>query len=215
MQLTFRGAARFIPDLDGPRPAAEAHGARQRKNTRALSALPVVLMAVVAAGCGAARPPTLPDLSGRYLFTRANYEGDTPVRGIPLLPLRDVLDDSTVHVKVVSEINVLVEYTDRDGVPCVDMVKLTDETVTWDHECITATVKGPFGVPIAPGLARERLSARLSRDCNGCLVVEWSYSEIGLALFIIPFRDAYSGKAVLQPISSISSKSPSESEVRW
>ena len=38
-----------------------------------------------------------------------------------------------------------------------------------------------------------------SLDSAGCLVLEWTYREYGLMLFIVPFVDACSGRAVLEP----------------
>jgi hypothetical protein len=200
-----RAAARRDPRRGhpGPRPAAEGQLVRQPKKLALDAVLGLVIFALASAGCSSARPAVPPDLSGSYLFTWSGYEGDVPMRGIPLLPLRDLQDNSVVKISIESSRELLITFTDSSGLPSVYSTSLDNESLTWSKTAFLATIKPTGGVPILPGLARERVRSELSRDCNGRLIFEWSYREYGLMLFLVPFIDAYSGRAILEPAPPI------------
>jgi hypothetical protein len=168
------------------------------RDRRPLRAAAVVWM--VAASCTAA-PTEPPDLDGSYRFTQDNYEGDTPMRGLPFLPIREVLEGSTVRVSLSPERIIVVEYTDRAGVPSVAVTALADEHVSWDEDSLSIAYKPPHGVPILPGLALEVVRVECRRESDGCLTLDWSYGEYGLMLFIVPFVDADRGRLVLEPVA--------------
>lgn len=174
-------------------------------------ALPMLLLTLTTIGCAAA-PSAPPDLSGSYVFSRRNYDGYTPPYGyIPLLPLRDVQDGSIVHVKVGSE-SIVVGYIDSGEVTRESVALLSDDSVSWDEDSITVSQR-PGGVPIAPGLSYERISIECRHASDGSLVLEWKYCEYGLMLFLVPFGEVYSGRAILEPaVSMASTRAPSNWE---
>ena len=148
-----------------------------------------------AIGC-TSRPPQPPNLSGSYQFSRSNYDGDMPVGYMPLLPLRDLQDESIVDVKVGTE-SIVLDYIDSRGAARVSVTLLSDSSVSWDEESIAVSQR-PGGVPIFPGLSYERVSMECRRNSGGNLVLEWKYREYGLMLFILPFVDWYGGHAELE-----------------
>jgi len=203
-----RAAARRRPRREhcGPRPAAERQLVRQPS-----WALPILLLTLTTFGCTAARSAP-PDLSGSYVFSRRNYDGYTPPYGyIPLLPLRDVQGGSIVHVKVGAE-SIVVGYIDSGEVTRESVALLSDDSVSWDEDSITVS-RRPGGVPIAPGLSYERISIECRHASDGSLVLEWKYCEYGLMLYLVPFGEVYSGRAILEPaVSMASTRAPSNWE---
>ena len=147
------------------------------------------------------------------------------MHAMPILPLRELQDESVVQVIVRPQAELQLEYTDQGGMACTSWVPLTDEArtydtkrmaISWDAHRIVASTQPPRGVPILPGLTRHSVRTTLYRDLEGCLIVEWSYREYGLALFLVPFIDAYSGEAILRPVVSPSpAVGACRSEAQW
>lgn len=113
------------------------------------------------------------------------------------MPLADIQPHSIVEVRVESDA-LVVDYTDSTGRRRGTVTPLADDTVSWNEESLTVS-RRPGGIPIAPGLSYERVSMQCRRGDNGCLILEWSYREYGLALFILPFGEMFGGRAELEP----------------
>jgi len=170
-----------------------------------------------ALGCASAPPDAPADLAGTYLFDSSQRIGDKPVRGIPLVPLAELLDRTRVEVAALPNGKVSVTFTDTANVQSQRVFEPGRESVRWSDGCLVYEGKPWYrGVPIFPGIATETLRVSMFREPEGSLVVQWSYRESGMAGFLLPFVDSYKGTAILSPCAPVpTSVAVSNLEHQW
>jgi hypothetical protein len=156
---------------------------------RLLAALLLWIVVPGVAACATtAEPPATENrsLCGEYFFMSAACRGDPPPAGMPLLPLGDIRDRTSVYVVKLPDNYLLTAYTDRSGRKRHQMAMPSSRDATW-HVADTP-LQWSSQLPAADFSESVQVTgeAALESNAHGDLIVSWEYKLASPVTPVIP-----------------------------
>ncbi len=137
------------------------------------------------------------DLSGTYVSSSPQQGGDRSGKFI----IRRIEEGDSVTL-VQSGRGILTIMHQRKGVQIhkADIDPRSGD-FRWDKGALLYWRKlSPKDAAILPGYARQTRTARVYKNSEGDLVIESSFTEKGLMLFVVPFKDHDASTITLQQV---------------
>lgn len=131
------------------------------------------------------------DLSGIYSYQKKNGSDlSNQIIGTDI--------KNGTQVSITQKGNAISISYERENGRLHQMDLSPDKNLKWDKGKLVYTKRQkPSDAAILPGYARQTRKGIYYKDENGNLVIESSFTEKGLMLFLIPFTDHYKNKLVL------------------
>ena len=139
------------------------------------------------------------DLSGRYTLLKSDLKGLSRW-GHPFVNCNMLREESEVTVTQNGDHLVVFSYTWTNGFHKVNEIRPeTNGAFRWQDGCLLYTnKKSGVGAAVLPGVRTLIRESRLTRRENGNVQIDYTQTEKGLALFLLPFWESHKSFALLR-----------------
>lgn len=161
----------------------------------------IASVAVSVPGCNGDSPLTSADgtssnLSGTYIFSGPSHGGEASGKFI----IGGIEDGDSITLKQNGAGTLTLTHQRKDGQTHKRDIDPRSRDFKWDKGSLIYWHKASPKDYLLPGYAKQTRAARVYKSPKGNLVIESSFTEQGLALFVIPFKDHYEATVTLQHV---------------
>jgi len=139
------------------------------------------------------------NFSGKYIFARSLCKGNCEL-GNPFVSFNAASNNTDVVVSHVSKKVLRISYEKNSGIIHTMDFDLSGDHFGWCRGAlyyIDDQVPG-VGVPILPGFVKRTRRSMISKTQNGDLIIESSFAERGMILFLLPFWERHTYQMILE-----------------
>ncbi len=161
----------------------------------------IVAVTMTVTGCNGDSPLTSADgqssnLSGTYIFSSPSERGDFSGRFI----IGGIKNGDSITLKQNGAGTLTLTHQRKGEQTHKIEIDTRSRDFRWDKGALVYWHKASPKDYLLPGYAKQTRAARVYKRMEGDLVIESSFTEQGLMLFVIPFKDHYEATVTLQHV---------------